>query len=178
MEMMRAEHFACLPDGADPEEYPYQFNEELAKSIIEFMSKEAPNMDSDMEEKGPSFEDIIKQIEADHLASIPPDVDPYKLFVANFPFDYDEYDLARLIVKPLHLPADMVLKDVKIVRDRDTQKSKGYAFVEFQEPLYASAALEQFKLLDYQWIVPKRKLVVERCKKRRPRKKNRTKKQK
>ena len=49
-----------------------------------------------------------------------------KIFVSGFPLDIDELGLARLIAPHGNIST------IKIVRDRQTGKCKGYAFVEME----------------------------------------------
>lgn len=60
-----------------------------------------------------------------------------KIFIAGFPFDVDEIALAQLIS-----PYATVLT-VKLVRDKATGKSKGFAFVEVVDEEGANLAIEQ-----------------------------------
>jgi len=82
LELMKAEHLASLPPGTDPNHPFYDFNEELAKAVIQSRA----GRDTVDDDSGPSFNDIIERIQDEHLASVPSDVDPCKLFVANLPF--------------------------------------------------------------------------------------------
>ncbi|MGJ3493899.1 splicing factor, CC1-like family [Piscirickettsia salmonis] len=59
-----------------------------------------------------------------------------KLYVGNLPYSADEASLEGLFS-----PYGAVTS-VKVIQDRDTGRSKGFAFVEFDEKEAAEAALE------------------------------------
>ena len=52
--------------------------------------------------------------------------EPVKLFISGYPLDYDEMDLAQLVS-----PYGQVVT-IKIVRDKQSRKPKGYAFIEMR----------------------------------------------
>jgi RNA recognition motif-containing protein len=60
-----------------------------------------------------------------------------RLYVGNLPYSTTEQDLKNLFGQHGEL------KDVKIVIDRETQRSKGFGFVEFVRPEDAEAALTE-----------------------------------
>lgn len=60
-----------------------------------------------------------------------------RLYVGNLPYSTTEQDLKELFGQHGEL------KDVKIVIDRETQRSKGFGFVEFVRPEDAEAALTE-----------------------------------
>jgi RNA recognition motif-containing protein len=67
-------------------------------------------------------------------------VDPGKVFVGGLPFDATEKELKNFFVT--HLGHDRNIASLKIIRDWQTQKSKGYGFVIFSDPMFATCAME------------------------------------
>ncbi|KAJ0399906.1 hypothetical protein P43SY_008112 [Pythium insidiosum] len=63
--------------------------------------------------------------DADRQRTPVPDEGPYKIYVGNLPFTMHEDDLAELFGQ-----AD--ISDVRIPRDRDSDRPKGFAYVEFK----------------------------------------------
>jgi len=63
---------------------------------------------------------------------------PKRLFVGNLPFSMTEDSLRTLfeIAGPI--------ASVRIVVDRETQRPKGFGFVEFERPEAASTAIAEF----------------------------------
>ncbi|MCD6055308.1 MAG: glycine-rich RNA-binding protein [Gammaproteobacteria bacterium] len=67
-----------------------------------------------------------------------------KLYIGNLPFTVSNDD-----VKALFGEAGEV-EDVRLITDRETGRSKGYAFVTFVTENGATAALEKFNGYEYQ----------------------------
>jgi RNA recognition motif-containing protein len=59
-----------------------------------------------------------------------------KLYVGNLPFDTNEEDLRELFEQ--HGPT----ASVRVILDRDTGRSRGFAFVEFESDANAQSALQ------------------------------------
>ena len=68
-------------------------------------------------------------------------VDPCKVFVGNLPFTTDADQLSRFMLDTMG-QARLVLHSSKIITDWKTGKSKGYGFVVFTDPIYATVAME------------------------------------
>jgi len=67
-----------------------------------------------------------------------------RLFVGNLTFTTTEDDLRNLFG-----PAGTIV-DVKVVTERETGRSRGFAFVEMSSPSEASAAIEQLNGRDFE----------------------------
>jgi hypothetical protein len=67
-------------------------------------------------------------------------VDPGKVFVGGIPFDATERDLQKFF--QLHLGHARNIHSIKIVKDWKTNTSKGYGFVIFADPMFATCAME------------------------------------
>ncbi|TKC08089.1 RNA-binding protein [Pedobacter polaris] len=75
-----------------------------------------------------------------------------KVFIAGFPLHFQEIELVQLIA----IYGEVVT--IKIVRDRQTQKTKGYAFIEMADSESAEnaiAALSGTKIGDRELILNK-----------------------
>lgn len=70
-------------------------------------------------------------------------VDPCKLFVGNLPYSADEDTVMDFLAD--HLGGTNNIHSVKIVREWKTGQSKGYGFVMFSDPIFASHAMETVK---------------------------------
>jgi RNA recognition motif-containing protein len=68
-------------------------------------------------------------------------VDPCKVFVGNLPFDVDDKQLGDFVFKTMG-QSRMVIHASKVVYDWKTGKSKGYGFVEFVDPIYATVCMD------------------------------------
>lgn len=68
-------------------------------------------------------------------------VDPCKVFVGNLPFDVDDKQLGNFVLTTMG-QSRMVLHASKVVYDWKTGKSKGYGFVEFVDPIYATVCMD------------------------------------
>mmetsp|Transcript_21875 Transcript_21875/g.52048 ORF Transcript_21875/g.52048 Transcript_21875/m.52048 type:complete len:286 (+) Transcript_21875:62-919(+) len=68
-------------------------------------------------------------------------VDPCKVFVGNLSFDTDEKQLAKFILDTMG-QSRMALHSHKVIRDWKSGKSKGYGFVEFTDPIYATVCMD------------------------------------
>ncbi|CAJ1958574.1 unnamed protein product [Cylindrotheca closterium] len=69
-------------------------------------------------------------------------VDPCKVFVGNLPFNVDEKDVAKFILNSMG-QSRVILHSSKVIYDWKTGKSKGYGFVQFIDPIYATTCMEQ-----------------------------------
>jgi len=70
-------------------------------------------------------------------------LDPNKLFIGNLAYDADEDDVKSFL--QTNLGTLHYVDSVKIIRDWKTGISKGYGFVNFVEPMYATSAMEIVK---------------------------------
>lgn len=68
-------------------------------------------------------------------------VDPCKVFVGNLPFDTDSDELANFILDTMG-QSRMALHSFKVIKDWKTGKSKGYGFIEFTDPIYATVCMD------------------------------------
>ena len=76
------------------------------------------------------------------------------LFVSNFPFTTTETDLREIFEKY----ADIT--NIRVITDRQTGRSRGYAFVEMADPSVLSRAIEDLNETSYRG----RRLVVNEAK--------------
>mmetsp|Transcript_18931 Transcript_18931/g.26913 ORF Transcript_18931/g.26913 Transcript_18931/m.26913 type:complete len:278 (+) Transcript_18931:54-887(+) len=67
-------------------------------------------------------------------------IDPNKVFVGNLPYDVGEDDLKQWLDQQGIITQYMV-KSIKIVREWRTNESKGYGFIQFFSPIYATSAI-------------------------------------
>lgn len=67
-----------------------------------------------------------------------------RLFIGNLPFDTREEDLAKMIEGAGHKAAS-----VKVVNDRDTGKSRGFAFADFDTDEAAASAIAALNGKDF-----------------------------
>lgn len=70
-------------------------------------------------------------------------LDPNKVFIGNLPFDATDNHLSEFLTS--HLGHLNNIDSFKIIRDWKTGKSKGFGFIQFTEPIYATAAMEIIK---------------------------------
>lgn len=68
-------------------------------------------------------------------------VDPCKVFVGNLSFDTDEKQLARFILDAMG-QTRLALHSYKVIKDWKTGKSKGYGFLEFTDPIFATVCMD------------------------------------
>uniref|UniRef100_A0A7S3DR74 RRM domain-containing protein n=1 Tax=Entomoneis paludosa TaxID=265537 RepID=A0A7S3DR74_9STRA len=68
---------------------------------------------------------------------------PNKVFLGNLNFTVTDQDLTQFLSQEFAMPSSLLLKQCKVVRDWKTQKSKGFAFAVFAEPIYATVCLEK-----------------------------------
>ena len=61
-----------------------------------------------------------------------------KLYVGNLPYSIEDKDLEEMFSKAGTVESAVVIKE------RDSQRSKGFGFVEFKEDSEADAAIEMF----------------------------------
>ena len=76
-------------------------------------------------------------------------VDPCKVFLGNLPFDADEAAVKAWVCDKMGLPPAVLLRDVKVVMDWKTGKSKGYAFVDFTEAIYGTVCIDTCNNQDF-----------------------------
>ena len=70
-------------------------------------------------------------------------LDPNKVFVGNLSFDATVDDLKAFLKQ--HLGGLNSVESVKIIHDWKTNKSKGFGFVQFYDPIFATSAMESIK---------------------------------
>jgi RNA recognition motif-containing protein len=70
-------------------------------------------------------------------------LDPNKVFIGNLSYDATEDDVKSFLKK--HLGGLHTIESVKIIVDWKTNKSKGFGFVQFIEPMFATSAMESIK---------------------------------
>jgi RNA recognition motif-containing protein len=70
-------------------------------------------------------------------------MDPNKVFIGNLPFTATASDVEEFL--KLNLGGLQNVESVKIITDWKTGKSKGYGFVQFMEPIFATSAMELIK---------------------------------
>ena len=76
------------------------------------------------------------------------------LFVSNFPFTTTEADLREIFEKYSDI------SNIRVITDRQTGRSRGYAFVEMQDPSVLARAIEELNETSYRG----RRLVVNEAK--------------
>lgn len=76
-------------------------------------------------------------------------VDPCKVFVGNLPFTTDEKQMEDFILTTMG-QSKLILHSSKVIHDWKTGKSKGYGFMVFTDPIYATVCMEvcNGKMLD------------------------------
>mmetsp|Transcript_8610 Transcript_8610/g.9869 ORF Transcript_8610/g.9869 Transcript_8610/m.9869 type:complete len:299 (-) Transcript_8610:44-940(-) len=70
-------------------------------------------------------------------------IDPNKLFVGNLPYDVTEDEVMAYFKR--HLGHTQNIRSFKIIMDYKTGKSRGYGFVIFNDPMFATCAIEHCK---------------------------------
>lgn len=70
-------------------------------------------------------------------------VNPCKVFLGNLPFNTTEDHLKDWVCEEMGLPATILLNECKVIRDWKTGDSKGYGFVVFTEPIYATVCIDK-----------------------------------
>jgi len=70
-------------------------------------------------------------------------MDPNKVFIGNLPFKATSEDVKSFLVKTLGNLHNV--ESVKIITDWKTGIGKGYGFVQFMDPIYATSAMEIIK---------------------------------
>jgi RNA recognition motif. (a.k.a. RRM, RBD, or RNP domain) len=69
-------------------------------------------------------------------------VNPCKVFIGNISFQVQSTkELRAWVIEQMGLPEHVLLKDCQMVAEWKTGKSKGYGFVLFTEPIYATMAI-------------------------------------
>ena len=69
-------------------------------------------------------------------------INPCKVYFGNLSYQIkDKSILQNFVVEQMGLPVHIILKECNIVTDWKTQQSKGYGFVIFTEPIYATIAI-------------------------------------
>ncbi len=71
-------------------------------------------------------------------------VDPCKVFIGNLPFTTDGDQLGRFVLDTMG-QSRLVLHSSKVIYDWKTGKSKGYGFIVFTDPIYATVCMEVVK---------------------------------
>lgn len=71
-------------------------------------------------------------------------VDPNKVFVGNLAYDATESDLRYFLIQKAGI-AEQNIESIKIIRDWKSGESKGYGFIQFMAPIFATSALELIK---------------------------------
>jgi hypothetical protein len=66
--------------------------------------------------------------------------DPNRVFVGNLPYTATEDDL-RTFLESRGIPVNYMVQSIKVIRDWRTKESKGYAFLQFRTPIFATSAL-------------------------------------
>ena len=84
-----------------------------------------------------------------------------KLYIGNLSYDTSESDLRGFIEEK-----GITQTEIKIISDRDTGKSKGFGFAEFETEEQAQAAINALNEQEFSG----RKLTVNKAKKMEPRK--------
>lgn len=76
-------------------------------------------------------------------------VDPCKVFVGNLPFNVDEEAMVDFILEGMG-QSRIVVHSAKVIYEWKTGKSKGYGFIIFSDPIYATVCIEECsgKMLD------------------------------
>jgi RNA recognition motif-containing protein len=69
-------------------------------------------------------------------------IDPCKVFIGNLPFNVDDTQLKEFVMKIMG-QSKIVLHSSKVIHDWKTGKSKGYGFVQFIDPIYATTCMDQ-----------------------------------
>jgi RNA recognition motif-containing protein len=69
-------------------------------------------------------------------------IDPCKVFIGNLPFNVDDAQLKSFVLKTMG-QSKIVLHSSKVIYDWKTGKSKGYGFVQFIDPIYATVCMDQ-----------------------------------
>jgi RNA recognition motif-containing protein len=69
-------------------------------------------------------------------------VNPCKVFIGNISFQVQSAEeLRKWVTQQIGLPDHILLKDCQLITEWKTGKSKGYGFVLFTEPIYATMAI-------------------------------------
>lgn len=69
-------------------------------------------------------------------------IDPCRVFFGNLDLTVTSEDLCEFVASHHGLPATFLIVDAEVITDWKTGKSKGYGFVRYTEPIYATNALE------------------------------------
>ncbi len=70
-------------------------------------------------------------------------LDPNKVFIGNLSYDTNVDEVKEFLNK--HLGGLHTVESVKIVVDWKTNKSKGFGFIQFIEPIFATSAMESIR---------------------------------
>lgn len=70
-------------------------------------------------------------------------MDPNKVFIGNLPFKATKQDLEKFLIGILGNMHNV--ESVKVITDWKTGIGKGYGFVQFMDPMYATSAIELIK---------------------------------
>jgi RNA recognition motif. (a.k.a. RRM, RBD, or RNP domain) len=78
-------------------------------------------------------------------------VNPCKVFIGNISFQVQSaQELRNWVIQQMGLPEHILLKDCQLVTEWKTGNSKGYGFLLFTEPIYATMAIT--KLNGMRWL--------------------------
>lgn len=77
-------------------------------------------------------------------------VDPCKVFIGNLPYTATESCIRNWFSERMGLPATVLFRQVKLVTHWQTGQSKGYAFLDFTEPIYATVCIEKCHNTNFQ----------------------------
>lgn len=73
--------------------------------------------------------------------------DPTRIYIGNLNFTTTEAELRTVL--EVHVPSPWDITKIQIVKDWKTGDSKGFAFVQFTEPVYATICLQELENLEF-----------------------------
>jgi RNA recognition motif-containing protein len=68
-------------------------------------------------------------------------VDPCKVFIGNLPYDVEADQMTSFILNTMG-QSKLILHSSKVIYDWKTGKSKGFGFVEFTDPIFATICMD------------------------------------